>query len=81
MADPDRPATEALQDAALQMIAAARAFLTAAEDVVRDPSAVREMAGTVTSMARRFLRDADGRMAGESDEGDDDPPIEHIEVS
>jgi hypothetical protein len=81
MADPDRPATEAMQDAALQMIAAARAFLTAAEDVVRDPSAVRDIAGTVTSMARRFMRDGAEGAAGGRDDDDDDPPIEHIEVS
>ena len=84
-AESDRGPADAMQDAALQMIAAARTFLAAAEDVVRDPSAVRDMAGTVTSMARSFLRtvvptDAGRRGAGRS--GDDaDPTIEHIDVS
>jgi len=80
-APPDQSPADALQDAALAMIAAARTFLSAAEDAVRDPSAVREMAGTVTSMARSFLRvvvpsDHDGADAKRSAD-----PVEHLDVS
>jgi len=86
MSDPEQsslpqPGTDALQDAALQMIAAARAFLSAAEAVVREPGSVRDVAGTMTSMARSVLRSFAGDSGRPESDREPDPPIEHIDVA
>lgn len=52
MADPKVPGGEALQAAALQLITAARQFLDAAEHVVRDPDAVKQVTGTASAIAK-----------------------------
>lgn len=47
-----RQGVEHLQAAAIEMIAAFRAFLDVAEDVVRDPSAVAAFAASFVETAR-----------------------------
>ena len=50
--DRARQGVEHLQAAAIEMIAAFRAFLDVAEEVVRDPSAVTAFASTLVETAR-----------------------------
>ena len=47
-----RQGVEHLQAAAIEMIAAFRAFLDVAEDVVRDPSAVAALAASLVESAK-----------------------------
>ena len=47
-----RQGVEHLQAAAIELIAAFRAFLDVAEDVVRDPSAVTALASSLVETAR-----------------------------
>ena len=62
-----------LQTAAREMIAAARAFLDVAEEVVEDPKAGEALLGTLGDVARRVVP-RNGR-------GDDDGSgVEHITV-
>ena len=78
------PGTEALQAAALQAIAAAKAFLDLAEQAVRDP----EVLGQVTSSLSAVAKGVSARWrlreprAGASGSGadPDDTPLEHIDV-
>jgi hypothetical protein len=72
-----------LQAAALEMIAAARAFLEVAEKVVQNPETVRTAVGTVGAMAKAMMQSMDttsGRANGDADD-EADPPIEHIQLS
>jgi hypothetical protein len=67
-----------LQAAAREAIAAARAFLDVAEELVADPaavSAVVDAVGSVVRTAARRGRDATGH--GDADE----PRVEHIRIS
>lgn len=50
--DRARQGMEHLQAAAIEVIAAMRAFLDLAEDVVRDPAAAAAMAGTLVETMR-----------------------------
>ncbi|RPI07186.1 MAG: hypothetical protein EHM63_08180 [Actinobacteria bacterium] len=74
-----------LQAAALEMIAAARAFLEVAERVVQNPDAVRTAVGTVGAMAKAVMQTVDPastKANGDRDADDQaDPPIEHITLS
>ncbi len=74
-----------LQAAALEMIAAARAFLEVAESVVQNPEAVRTAVVTVGAMAKAVMQAVDptSTKANGDGGGDDqaDPPIEHITLS
>lgn len=74
-----------LQAAALEMIAAARAFLDVAEDLVADRTRVAGVVDAVTSMADGFARscaDADAvRSDGAPGEEPSSGPVEHIKVS
>ncbi|MGH9138672.1 MAG: hypothetical protein ACRD0G_16785 [Acidimicrobiales bacterium] len=72
-----------LQAAAKEMIAAARSFLDAAEDLVDDPSAVRsftDMFGDVVKEAAKAGRRFAGQPDGGNDDGDDGG-YERIRVS
>ena len=64
-----------LQAAAREAIAAARAFLDVAEELVADPSAVTAIADAVGSVVRTAARR--GREAAHPDDGH----VEHIPVS
>lgn len=84
--DGDRAAeaVDHLQSAALEMIAAARAFLDVVEDVVADPDKVAEVVATVGSVADAAARAATrGATAAPSPRHDApaDAGIQHIEVS
>jgi hypothetical protein len=73
-----------LQAAAREAIAAARAFLDVAEDLVADPAAVSAVADAVGSVVRAAA--APGRGAGGDDDRDDDRDddhggVEHIRLS
>ena len=80
-----------LQAAALEMIAAARAFLDLAEDLVADPApllalatAVGELAGPIVERARAATRPGAPTASGDAADGDVAPPrdpIERIRVS
>lgn len=71
-----------LQAAAREAIAAARAFLDVAEDLVTDPAAVSAVVDAVGSVVRTAAARGRGRGAGDDDEGDGhDGGVEHIRVS
>jgi hypothetical protein len=74
-----------LQAAALEMIAAARAFLEVAERVVQNPEAVRTAVVTVGAMAKAVMQTVDptGTKANGDRDAEDpsDPTIEHITLS
>jgi hypothetical protein len=75
VADPDDRASEAiahLQAAAREMIAAARAFLDVAEEVVEDPKSGEALLGTLGDVARRVVPGKDRE--------DGDGGVEHIPV-
>ena len=67
---------EHLQTAAEELIAAARAFLDVAEDVVRDPGTAKAVMGLFDSFANAAKR---ARPGATGPDGDD--PVEHIPVS
>lgn len=68
---------EHLRAAAREMIAAVRAFLEVAEELVEDPKAVERVVDTVGS-----LTDAARRSSGERrDDGGSDDGVEHIRVT
>ena len=70
--DPAHDIVEHLQSAALELIAAARAFLDVAEELVKDPSEVSAMASSLVDLAGRPARPDDPPPA---------PGVEHIRVS
>ena len=85
MTDPEEPGAEAtdprlqaglehLQRAAHEVIAASRALLDAAEDVVDDPRAARTLIDLFGSVATRARR-------GPPHRDDDNPPVQRIPVS
>jgi hypothetical protein len=69
-------AVEHLQTAARELIAAARAFLDVAEEVVEDPKAGEALLDTLGDVARRIVPRAGGGRGGEQADGG----FEHIEV-
>ncbi len=67
-----------LQRAAQEVIAASRAFLDVAEELVEDPRAaggLMDLFGSVAAMARM------PRPRHQPDDGDDEPPVQRIPVS
>ncbi len=70
---------EHLQRAAREMIAASRALLDVAEELVEDPSAASGILDLLGSVAGRAGRVAPSDPA--SDDPDDDPPVQRIPVS
>ncbi|MEO6987861.1 MAG: hypothetical protein ABI239_04365 [Aquihabitans sp.] len=75
-----------LQRAAREAIAATRALLDVAEDLVDDPGSLRDLLGVMSSFgaaATKMARGAGGHAAWQ-DGGDDDdegPPVQRIPVS
>lgn len=69
-----------LQRAALEMIAAARAFLEVAEKVVENPETVRNAVTTVGVMAKAMI-DSSGSKAARSNGSEPESQIEHIPLS
>lgn len=74
-APPVAEAAGHLQTAALEVIAAVRALLDAAEAVVKDPTSAAAAASTLADKARRRSPHTD-----EAD-GNDDGKVQHIPVS
>lgn len=90
MIDDDDPRVQAgvdhLQRAAREAIAATRALLDVAEDLVDDPGSLRDLLGMVGSFgaaAAQAARGAGGHAAWDDDADDDadDPPVQRIPVS
>ena len=77
--DRARQGVEHLQAAAIEMIAAFRAFLDLAEEVVRDPSAVTAFAATVVEAARSAAPPAP--TSGPDGAPSDEPRVTRIRVS
>jgi hypothetical protein len=77
LSDPVATGVEHLQVAATELIAAARAFLDAAEQVVADPERFHGVAEALTDLARGVGR----AVATEASPGRDRAPgVEHIRV-
>lgn len=75
---------EHLQAAARELIAAARAFLDVAEDVVRDPTVAEGLIaglGDLADTARAAARRAGDGASGEDGDRGDDGGVQHIPVS
>jgi hypothetical protein len=70
---------EHLQRAAREMIAASRALLDAAEDLVEDPKAAAGIVEMLGSLAARRVPGRGGAAPGGDD--DDLPPVQRIPVS
>lgn len=66
-----------LQQAALEMIAAARAVLDVAEELVRDPAPLVQMAQAAAAAGAHIAAADHGAAGADGDE----PRIEHIRVS
>ena len=69
-----------LQKAALEMIAAARAFLEVAEKVVENPETVRNAVATVGALAKLVVQSAESPKPSSNGEHPDST-VEHIELS
>ena len=69
-----------LQKAALEMIAAARAFLEVAEKVVENPETVRHAVATVGTLAKLVVQSAESPKPAANGEHPEST-IEHIELS
>lgn len=69
---------EHLQRAAREVIAASRALLDVAEDLVEDP---RGAAGIVELLGSVVDRRNRGAAPGDAADGEDDPPVQRIPVS
>lgn len=72
-----REGVEHLQAAARELIAAARAFLDVAEEVVADPSAVQEWARSASDLVQTVIGSS---THGNEARGGDDPRVERIPV-
>ena len=70
---------EHLQNAALELIEAARAFLDVAEDLVRDPAAAATIVQAAATLGR--LVATAPSPTPRSDEGPEDGRVRHIRVS
>ena len=69
-----------LQNAALEMIAAARAFLEVAEKVVQNPETVRTAVVTIGAVAKAVMQSTEnGHAAPNGDEAQSG--VEHIPLS
>lgn len=73
-----RTGVDHLQAAARELIAAARSFLDAAEELVEDPAAVQHLVQTLGGLAQAAARRL--RHDDDSDDGDDGGGVERIEV-
>jgi hypothetical protein len=71
---------EHLQRAAHEMIAATRALLDVAEELVDDPRAAAGVVDLLGSVAGRRTRSGGAGSSG-SDDGGDEPPVQRIPVS
>ena len=80
--DRARQGVEHLQAAAIEMIAAFRAFLDVAEEVVRDPGAVTALATSLVETARAAAPSPSDPGAGSPAEGSPaEPRVSRIRVS
>ena len=76
-----REGVEHLQAAALEMIAAMRAFLDVAEDVVRDPTQVAAMVQGLAETAKAATATSPGGPGRGTGEPADEPGVTRIRVS
>ena len=80
--DQQPPALSTLQEAALQLLGAAKLFIAAAEQVVADPKGLGRI-GEVVNEAVTDLARAAGRFVAPKPSPPDDPDdgVEHIDLS
>ncbi len=76
--EPAKEAVEHLQNAALEMIKATRAFLDLAEELVQDPGPLLAFTHLLGDFAARGRNAAQGQTAHS---GPDDTTVQHIRVS
>jgi hypothetical protein len=81
--DDDRqsPALSTLQEAALQLLGAAKLFIAAAEQVVADPKALGRIGGVVSEAVTDLARAAGRFVAPKPSPDDPDEGVEHIDLS
>lgn len=73
---------EHLQRAAREMIAASRALLDVAEELVEDPKAAAGIVDLLGSVAPRGMRGSAAKgSAHDAHDPDDEPPVQRIPVS
>ena len=70
-----------LQRAAREVIAASRALLDVAEELVEDPNAAAGLVDALASMAGRLPRSRTTEAADDDGEPGDEPPVQRIPVS
>jgi len=70
-----------LQTAAKEAIAAARAFLDVADELVSDPTAASAIADAVGSAMRAAARRGRAAAGLDDDGGDDESRVQHIRIS
>lgn len=71
---------EHLQAAALELLAAARAFLDVAEDLVRDPGAAATVVHAAATLGRSVLAGSESS-TGRAEPPPDEGRVRHIHVS
>lgn len=79
--DKAHEAVEHLQAAALELIAAARAVLDIAEDVVQDPGPLLSILGALGEAAAPFVHRAKGSAPDADEAPERAPRVQHIRVS
>ena len=80
--DRARQGVEHLQAAAVEVIAAFRAFLDVAEEVVRDPSGLTAIATSLVETAKAAAPSPSAPPGAAGDEGSGEPPrVTRIRVS
>lgn len=81
-AAPAKEAVEHLQNAALEMIRATRAFLDLAEELVADPAPLLALAHAVGDLATKGRAAAAHAAQGQTaHSAHDEPTVQHIRVS
>lgn len=81
-AAPAKEAVEHLQNAALEMIRATRAFLDLAEELVADPGPLLAIAHVVGDLATKGRAAAQGQAQGQTAHSPQDTmTVQHIRVS
>ncbi|MDQ1443718.1 MAG: hypothetical protein QOI20_182 [Acidimicrobiaceae bacterium] len=80
--DPAKEAVEHLQQAALEIIKATRAFLDLAEELVSDPSPLLAVGQLVGDLAAKGRAAATGGVGGQTPpSAQGEPTVQHIRVS
>ncbi|MDQ1422552.1 MAG: hypothetical protein QOD72_50 [Acidimicrobiaceae bacterium] len=79
--DQQSPALSTLQEAALQLLGAAKLFIAAAEQVVADPKSLGRIGEVVNGAVTDLARAANRIVAPRPPPEDDDDGVQHIDLS